>query len=159
MKVKLSSIVNGIEFQGLESSSYLNLETGEVILIADEEIRAVEIDDENSNQADWYKEAIAIAKDFLENRDQYLELPSQYDLNEYRIMENFVYSIPIEEQREEMFNLIKGKGAFSRFKQGIERFLLKEKWYIYRDSEITKFVEEWCQDNNIQYENESKNLT
>ncbi len=157
MKVKLSSIVNGIEFQGLESSSYLNLETGEVILIADEEIRAVEIDDENSNQADWYKEAIAIAKDFLENRDQYLELPSQYDLNEYRIMENFVYSIPIEEQREEMFNLIKGKGAFSRFKQGIERFLLKEKWYIYRDSEITKFAEEWCQDNNIQYENESEN--
>jgi hypothetical protein len=157
MKVKLSSIVEGIEFQGLESSSYLNLETGEVILIADEEFRAAEIGDDISNQADWYKEAIAIAKDFLENRDQYLELPSIYDLHEYRIMENFVNSIPIEEQKEEMLNLITGKGAFSRFKQGIERFLLKDKWYKYRDSEITKFVEEWCQDNNILYENESEN--
>lgn len=159
MKVKLSSIINGIEFQGLESSSYLNLETGKVILIADEEVRVVEMDEEISNQADWYKEAIAIAKDFLENRDLYLELPSQYDLHEYRIMENFVYSIPIEEQREVMLNLIRGKGAFSRFKHGIERLLLKEKWYEYRDSEIKQFAEEWCQDNNIQYENESENET
>jgi hypothetical protein len=47
--------------------------------------------------------------------------------------------------------------VFSRFKQGVERFLLKDKWYKYRDSEITKFAEEWCQDNNIHYENESEN--
>ncbi len=68
-----------------------------------------------------------------------------------------MYSIPIEEQKEEMLNLTKGKGVISRFKQGIERFLLKDKWYKYRDSEITKFAEEWCQDNNIHYENESEN--
>jgi hypothetical protein len=157
MKIQLSSIVEGIEFQGLESHSYLDLKTGEVILIADEEIHAVERDDDISEQAEWYKEAIARAKDFLENRDQYLELPSKYDLHEYRIMENFAYSILIEEQKEEMLNLIRGKGAFSRFKQGIERFLLKEKWYKYRDSEIVKFAEEWCQENNIQYENGSEN--
>lgn len=159
MKVQLSSIVEGIEFQGLESSSYLNLKTGEVILIANEEVRAAEIDDDISDQAEWYKEAIAIAKEFLENRDQYLELPTKYDLDEYRIMENFVYSIPIEEQKDEMLSLIQGKGAFSRFRQGIERFLLKDKWYKYRDMEIVKFVKEWCQDNEIQYEDESKNQT
>jgi hypothetical protein len=156
MKVQLSSIVEGIEFQGLESFSYLNLKTGEVTLIADDEIRAAERDDDISEQAEWYKEAIARAKELLENRDQYIELPTKYDLNEYRIIENFVYSIPSEEQKEEMLNLIRGKGAFSRFKQGIERFLLKEKWYKYRDSEIRKFAEEWCQENNIQYENGSE---
>jgi hypothetical protein len=106
MKIQLSSIVEGIEFQGLESYSYLNLKTGEVILIADEEIRAVENGDDISEQAEWYKEAIASTKVFLENQDQYLELPTKYDLNEYRIIENFVYTIPIEEQREEMLNLI-----------------------------------------------------
>ncbi len=41
MKIKLSSIVNGMEFQDLESGSYLNSITGEVILVADEEIRDV----------------------------------------------------------------------------------------------------------------------
>ncbi len=85
MKIKLSSIVTGMEFQGLESSSFLNLKTGEVILIADEEVRAAEIDEDTSGQAEWFKEAIANAKEFLENRDQYLELPSKYDIDEYRI--------------------------------------------------------------------------
>jgi hypothetical protein len=157
MKVRLTSIVEGIEFQGLESHSYLDLESGEVVLIADDEISAAEYDDDISNQADWYKEAIAQAREFLENQNRYIALPSKYDLNEYRIMENFVYAIPIEEQREEMLGLIQGKGAFSRFRRGIERFLLKDGWYRYRDKEITKFVEEWCQENEIEYEIDTKN--
>ena len=156
MKVHLSSIAEGIEFQSLESCSYLNLVTGEIILVADEDIRAVESGDDISEHADWYKETIASTKMFLENEDQYLELPTTYELNEYQIMENFVCSIPAEEQREKMLNLIRGKGAFYRFKQGIERFLLKEQWYKYRDAEITKFAEEWCKENNLQYENELK---
>jgi hypothetical protein len=157
MKVKITSIVEGIEFQSLESQSYLDLESGEVVLIADEEIRAAEYDDEVSNQADWYKEAIAQAKEFLGNQNRYIALPSKDDLGEYRIMENFVYSIPTEEQRDEMFSLIQGKGAFSRFRQGIERFILKDKWYKFRDLEIAKFAEEWCQENDIEYENDTKN--
>jgi hypothetical protein len=157
MKVRLTSIVEGIEFQGLESRSYLDLESGEVVLIADDEISAAEYDDDISNQADWYKEAIAQAREFLENQNRYIALPSKYDLDEYRIMENFVYSIPIEEQREEMLRLIQGKGAFSRFRRGTERLLLKDGWYQYRDKEITKFVEEWCQENEIEYEIDTKN--
>jgi hypothetical protein len=159
MKVRITSIVEGMEFQGLESQSYLDLESGEVILIADEEIRAAEYDDEASNQADWFKEAIAQAKEFLENQNRYIALPSKDDLDEYRIMENFVHSIPIEEQRDEMFSLIRGKGAFSRFRQGTERFMLKEKWYKFRDLEITRFAVEWCQVNDIEYENDTGNHT
>jgi len=42
MKVKLSSIVEGIEFQTDEAESYLNIKTGEVVLFTNEEIRAAE---------------------------------------------------------------------------------------------------------------------
>jgi hypothetical protein len=157
MKVRLTSIVEGIEFQGPESQSYLDLESGEVVVIADDEISAAEHDDDISNQADWYKEAIAQARGFLENQDRYIALPSKYDLDEYRIVEKFVYSIPIEEQREEMLRLIHGKGAFSRFRRGIDRFLLKDGWHQYRDKEITKFVEEWCQENEIECEIDTEN--
>lgn len=157
MKTKLESIVEGIEFQSLESHSYLDLRNGEVIFIGDEELHAAECDDDISEHAEWFQEAIARAREFLEKQDQYLELPTKYDLNEYRIVENFVYLIPIEEQREEMLNKIQGRGAFSRFKRGLERFLLEEEWYKYRDAEITKFAQEWCQENNIQYENGSEN--
>jgi len=95
MIVQLTSIIEGIEFQGLESNSYLDLKTGEVILIADDEIHAAKRGDDLTEQAAWYKEAVTRAKHLLENPDQFLELPSKYDLNEYKIMEKFVYSIPI----------------------------------------------------------------
>lgn len=150
--VKLSSIIEGIEFQGDESQSYLDLKTGEVVLITDEQINAAERDDEISEQAEWFKEVVAIAKHFLENPDQYLELPSKYDLNEYQIMEEFVYSIPVEVQKEKLLRLIKGKGAFSRFRQGVERFMLLDSWYKYRDTEFEKFAQEWCEENGISYD-------
>jgi len=145
-----------MEFQGLESQSFLNIESGGVVLIADEEIRAAENESEITNQAEWYKEAVDQAKEFLENQNQYIELPSKYDLDEYQIMESFVYSIPIDEQKEEMLNLIQGKGAFSRFRQGIERFLLKDKWYRYRDQEMIKIAERWCKENDIEFEDDTK---
>ena len=152
VKVKLSSIIEGIEFQGDGSQSYLNKLSGEVVIIYDEEMRMAESGDDISDQAAWYIEAVKRAIEYLENEDNYVALPSKYEMNEYRIMENFAFSLPIEEQRDEMLSLLKGKGAFSRFRQGLERFLLKEAWFKYRDEEIKIFAQDWCQLNDIQYE-------
>lgn len=68
MKVNLSSIIEGTEFQGDESQSYLNILSGEVVLISDEEMRAAERDDDISDQAAWYEEAVNQAKKFLETK-------------------------------------------------------------------------------------------
>ena len=67
VKVKLSSIVEGIEFQGDESQSYLRKSTGEVVLFADDEINAATNNEDVSEQAEWYIEARERAKEFLEN--------------------------------------------------------------------------------------------
>ena len=156
MKVKLSSIIEGIEFQGDESQSYLNKLTGEVLLITDEEMHMAESKEDLSEHAGWLKEAINTATIFLENEDDYLALPTKHDFNEYSIMENFILSLPIEEQKNEMYSLIKGKGAFSRFHWGLERFLLKDKWYEYRDNALNNFVIDWCKDNDIEIKSTSK---
>jgi len=156
MKVKLSSIIEGIEFQGDESQSYLNKITGEVLLISDEEMHMAENKEDVSGHAEWLKEAINTATTFLENEEKYLALPTKYDFNEYHIMENFILSLPIEEQKNEMYSLIKGKGAFSRFHGGLERFLIKDKWYEYRDNELNNFAIDWCKDNAIEIKSASK---
>ena len=44
LRVKLSDIVEGSDFQSDERSSFLNLTTGDVVAITDEEIRAAEND-------------------------------------------------------------------------------------------------------------------
>lgn len=152
VKVKLLSIVEGIEFQGDESHSYLNIKTGEVVLIADEEIRAAESNEDVSEHAGWYIEAIERAKQLLINEQDYILLPSKYDFHEYRHIERFILSLPIEEQREELFSLIKGKGAFSRFREGLDRFLLSDKWHQYRDKALLEFARDWCHNNEIEIE-------
>ena len=96
MKVDLKKIVEGIEFQGDESQSYLKISSGEVVLFTDDVIAAAESD--------------------------------------------------------ELLSLINGKGAFARFKHGLERFLLQETWYQYRDQALAELAKGWCRDNGIEFQ-------
>jgi hypothetical protein len=152
MKVDLKKIVEGIELQGDESRSYLKLSTGEVVLFTDEAIAAAENDKDLSVHAEWYREAIEQAREFLNNEEDYIPLPSRFDFHEYNVMEEFILSLPVEEQRDELLSLIKGKGAFARFKHGLERFLLLEKWYQYRDRALAELAKGWCRDNGIEFQ-------
>ena len=45
LRVKLQDILEGMDFQSDERSSFLNLTTGEVVSITDEELRAAENDE------------------------------------------------------------------------------------------------------------------
>ncbi len=152
MKVNLKKIVEGIELQGDEAHSYLKISSGEVVLFSDEMIAAAESDDDLSEHAEWYREAVEQAREFINNEDDYIPLPSKFDFHEYRVMEEFTRSLPIEKQRDELLSLIKGKGAFARFKQGLERFLLLERWYQYRDQALAELAKGWCRDNGIEFQ-------
>lgn len=152
MKVDLKKIVEGIEFQGDESQSYLKISSGEVVLFTDEVIAAAESDEDLSVHAEWYREAIEQAREFINNEDDYIPLPSKFEFHEYSVMEEFIRSLPIEEQRDDLLSLIKGKGAFARFKQELERFLLQDKWYQYRDQALAALAKGWCRDNGIEFQ-------
>jgi len=149
MKADLSSIIEGIEFQTEQSQTYLNKISGKVIIIADEEMDIANTKSDISDYPDWMQNAINTAKEYLEDQDNYLRLLSARDIDEYRIMENFILSLPNEAQKNEMYGLIKGRGAFSGFRQGLERFALTDQWYAYRDDELVRFAKQWCEDNDI----------
>ena len=152
MKVDLKKIIEGIECQDDEAHSYLKLSTGEVVLFTDEAIAAAESDEDLSVHAEWYREAIEQAREFINNEDDYIPLPSKFDFHEYSVMEEFILSLPIEEQRDDLLSMIKGKGAFARFKHGLERFLLLEKWHQYRDQALAELAKGWCRDNGIEFQ-------
>ena len=151
-KVDLKKIVEGIEFQGDESRSYLKISSGEVVLFTDEAIAVAESDEDLSVHAQWYRESVEQAREFINHEDDYIPLPSKYEFHEYRVMEEFILSLPVEEQRDELLSLIKGKGAFARFKHGLERFLLQDKWFQYRDQALTPLAKDWCRDNGIEFQ-------
>ena len=48
--------------------------------------------------------------------EDYIPLPGQYDINEYRIMEEFIYELPAGKNQDVLARTIQGRGAFRRFK-------------------------------------------
>lgn len=51
-----------------------------------------------------------------------------------------------------MYDSIKGRGAFRRFKENIERYNMEDDWYKFQNEAMKTIALEWCQGNNIDYE-------
>jgi len=152
LRVKLDDIIEGLEFQSDESSSFLNKKTGQVVRITDEELCAAEDDEQIEDFPDWEQDQINIAKEILAETGDYIELPSQFDIHEYSIMERFCLSIDDPEISDTLYNLIKGSGAFQRFKKAIHKFDIVEDWHKYHDNRLKEIAIEWCEENGIEFD-------
>ena len=84
-RVKLTDVIDGLETQSDESSSYLNKKTGEVVLISDEELNAAEDDEPIEDFPDWQQDLVRIAKEIIAATGDYLPLPTKFDINESSI--------------------------------------------------------------------------
>ena len=152
VRVKLSDIIDDMECQSDESSSYLNKKTGKLVLIGHEEAMAAENDEPIEDFPDWQQEIIKVAKDIENETGEYIRLPSKFDIHEYRIMEDFCLSVEDQKTSEILYTLIKGSGAFGRFKNAIHIYEIAEDWYKFRNEAFKEIAIEWCQENNIEFE-------
>jgi len=150
-RVKLSEIVGEMELQHDQGSLYLDKKTGEVVLLIDEELLTAEEGESSEELPEWQREALKATKDILENRENYVELPSKVEINEYRIMEDFCHSVEDRGISEKLSAAIKGRGTFSRFKENIVKLGIEARWYKYRKEAFKKIAIEWCEDRNIDY--------
>jgi hypothetical protein len=149
--VKLDDIVNQLEVANHDGNSYLNIATGEIVFVPEEDMIYAEestyIDD---MLPEWHQKVIVAAKHILVS-DDFLIFPSKFELNEYKMMEKFCHDIQHESLKEVMVDAIKGKGAFSRFKMYAERFNILDDWYEYRRDRYREIAEEWCKENGLSY--------
>jgi hypothetical protein len=152
VRVKLSEIIDGLEFQSDESASFLNIKTGEVVLMTDYAMRAAEDDEPLEDVPDWERELVAIAREIIAETGQYIQLPTKYDIDEYSIMENFCMSLEKQEIGDILYDLISGSGAFRRFKDAVYKYGVEDEWYKYRDNAIKEIAIDWCRQNNIEFE-------
>ena len=148
--VKLKDIIDEMEIQFDFHSSYLNKKTGEIVMVTDDHFRVAEDEDDLSDYSEWEQEAIKLAGEVLES-DDYIELPTKFDIHEYSIMEKFCLSLNDEELSDKMYHSIKGKGAFRRFKDNISEYGIEEDWFKYRREAFKRIAIDWCEDNNIPY--------
>ncbi|MDZ7844631.1 MAG: hypothetical protein U5K99_07515 [Anaerolineales bacterium] len=126
--VSLQDNIDAMDFGTDKFHSCLNKETGE-------EINAIQNKFDWNNFPDWQQEALASAKKVFDS-SHFLPLPSKLDIHEYAVIEKFCTSTDDPKISNELSNLIKGSGAFGRFKNAIHRFGIEDDWYKYRDQVI-----------------------
>ena len=78
-------------------------------------------------------------------------LPTQYEINEYQIMVDFIETIENPEINSNLQRLIQGKGAFRRFKDYCASMNIIQEWYEYRDKRYKEIAIDWCRKNELEY--------
>jgi hypothetical protein len=71
-----------------------------------EELSAAEEDDDIDDYPEWQQDMIIKAKEVISS-DDYLPLPSKFDIHEYHIMEDFCCSVEHDKIRRELLDGLK----------------------------------------------------
>ena len=152
-RVKLDDVIEALEAAGDEHTHYLDKRTGEIVLITNEEMEAAEEDELISEYPDWQRESILKAREIFTSED-FVALPDQFDIHEYKIMEDFCLEIQNRSVGETLLGLIKGSGAFRRFKNAIHSMGVEKDWYQFRRTEFEKLAIEWLEQEDLAYARE-----
>jgi len=122
------------------------------VLITNEEMDAAEEDELISEYPEWQRESILKAREILKSED-FVALPDQFDIHEYKIMEDFCRQIQNRGIGATLPGLIKGSGAFKRFKNAIYSTGVEKDWHQFRRTELEKLAIQWLEQEGLAYAN------
>lgn len=151
--VKLMDLTDALEMASEESGSWLDRQTGQVVVVDNDVMQAVESTEGDmmpDGLEDWQVEQVPAARAISAGDPRYLALPDKFDFHEYRHMEKFIGSIADAEKADQLWRAIKGKGAFRYFKDTAARLGLLDAWYGYRDTALNRFMLDWAKENEVQ---------
>ena len=148
--ISLREIIAALEAASDDCTSYLDPETGEIVVVTEEE-RALAEDPYWEEEAPaWQLEMMPKIRGALDS-DRFLELPDRFDIHEWSIMERFSRTQNIEQIRSELLNAIHGAGAFRAFRSAIRRLGLEQSWYQFRDEALAEIARSWLEEHKLQY--------
>lgn len=131
--VTLSKIIDGLEMVDDIVDCYYNPEKDEVFLS-----NIGEYGDLTEDEIDELFEESII-------------LPTQYEINEYQMMVDFIDTIENLEIKNDLQKLIQCKGAFRRFKDYCFEMDIIQDWYKFRDERYKEIAIDWCKQNELEY--------
>lgn len=123
--IRLKDVVQEMDVFGDEYRAFLNIRTGEFISFSNEELGAAEMGGNIEDYPAWQQQVIQEASQvFL--TDDYLELPSKFEIHEYAIMEKFCYTVEDDDLYHRLLNSLRGREAFRYFKDTIHEYGIAE---------------------------------
>lgn len=140
MKCKLSLIIEGMDRANVNETYYLNENNGRVWVSTDMVNFYIDNNEELSDE-------------YLYN-DSSISLPGQYEINEYKIIKDFIETIKDNQMKNQLLIVIQGTGAFRRFKDSCINYGIINDWYKFKNNAYYELAKEWCLWNNIDYEDD-----
>ena len=134
MKVKLSEVIDALDFTNDEIEYYYNPDTEEIFMS-----NIGEFEDLNEDELD-------------ELFEKSIMLPTRYDINEYEMMKDFVETIIDTRLQNQLYISLNGSGAFRRFKDTCINFDIINDWYKFKGERYKEIAIDWCKENNIEFE-------
>lgn len=150
--VRLNDIIEALEIQLDESSSFLDRDTGQVETVSHDLLRAAEAgDEEEPDLPEWQEDEWEIAKRIV-STDRFEKLPTKFQVHEWAIMEDFARSVESDRVREDLLDAIHGAGAFRNFKNTVRRHRIEPAWFAFRAEALRQIAVDWCEKNQIVWE-------
>jgi hypothetical protein len=152
-EVKLDVIIEALEMADDSISSYLDVETGEVLSITEEEFDLAE-DPQTviEDLPNWQREALKLARNIQEQEGKrYLALPDKFDVHEWAIMDRFSETLRDAQIRNDFHGGIRGEGAFRLFKRLLTEYNLWDAWNRFKQVELRQMAIQWCEENSITF--------
>ena len=131
--VTLDDIIVALESVNDQSTGYFDRKTGKLVWVYDFDPSLSTV----SEQELW------------EDCSRYIQLPDQYEINEYHMMEVFAYDH--DDKEHELIQAITGRGAFSRFRSTVEELGLSKAWHKFRSACYRERAVEWCRENKVEF--------
>ena len=150
--VKLTDLTDSLDMGSDEMGTWLDRQTGEVIVVDTAVIDAVESiegDTMPDGLDDWQEEQLPAARGICDGDKRYLALPDKFDFHEYRHMERFVGTFTDARVADQLWSAIKGKGAFRHFKDTAHRLGVIDDWYRFREEAMNQFMLDWAEANGV----------
>ena len=152
-EVELDVIIEALEMADDSISSYLDVETGEVHSITEEEFDLAE--DPQTAMEDspsWQREAVMLARSIQKQEGKrYMALPDKFDVHEWAMMDRFSMTMRDAQMRNDFHGGIRGAGAFRLFKHLLTEYNLWDAWNRFKQVELRQMAIEWCKENGITY--------
>lgn len=134
--VNPEEIVGKLEMANDQTDVFLNIRTGEFVYLSEFGVR-----EENEE----------LAEEIDANEEDYVRLPSSYDIHEYHIMKCFIESLEDETVKARLSRAIRGRGAFRCFKDTICELDVREDWFVFKSAALRDIAIAWCKENGIAF--------
>ena len=149
--LKLEDVVEALDGAMDEAAFYLDRRSGEIVVVTDDDIATAEDEELLNSAPEWQRASISNAREILDDSKDFLPLPEKFDVNEYGLMEEFCLTLGHQEIGKELLRLIKGSGAFRRFKSAIHDMRIEADWYEFKRHALEQIAIEWLEQNDIAY--------